>query len=550
LKVGLLMGSYWIPAWQYLMAEKIIHCGFAAIEFIVVKDGKKASFPKFDPFLKKPQYFLYRWYSKLDELLFRQNPDAFEIKDARNILTGIPEINFVPESPVPGNSTGDTLLEKIKRIPLDVLIDLGFGDLDREILKLPRFGVWSYHHGDDWTSEEGPVGFWEVFEDNPVTGSMLKMASGESGDEIPIYRSYSYTDWLSVIRNNNKLFFKSASFVPRKLKEYHVFGEEAFLKDKEKKDLEFNDKPFRGWPTNGQMLIHLFKLLKKFLRKKIPLLFCMEQWQLMFRFGKGISRSFHQFKPLAPPPEKFWADPHILFKDGQYYIVFEELDYETNKGYISVIPIDAKGNGPPPTKIIEEPHHLSYPFPFEWKGEYYIVPESSQNQSIDVYKCVEFPYQWEFHKRIFNNITAADNTLAFLNGKWWLFTNVCENPGCDTSEELFLFFADDPLSTEWQAHPLNPIVSDSRRARPAGRILEYGGSIYRPAQNTGGPWGLGISLNKIIKLSETEYQEIEVGVYKPFWDKRRLRIHTLAYDRGLTVIDALTLRPKFPFWNK
>ena len=46
----------------------------------------------------------------------------------------------------------------------------------------------------------------------------------------------------------------------------------------------------------------------------------------------------------------------------------------------------------------------------------------------------------------------------------------------------FLFYSDDPTSTEWNPHPKNPIISDVRNARPGGHIFEYKNKILRPAQ--------------------------------------------------------------------
>ena len=40
-------------------------------------------------------------------------------------------------------------------------------------------GVWSYHHGDNRVNRGGPAGFWEVFEQWDVTGSILQVLSEE-----------------------------------------------------------------------------------------------------------------------------------------------------------------------------------------------------------------------------------------------------------------------------------------------------------------------------------------------------------------------------------
>ena len=113
------------------------------------------------------------------------------------------------------------------------------------------------------------------------------------------------------------------------------------------------------------------------------------------------------------------------------------------------------------------------------------------------------------------------------------------------NRKLRRLYSDDPLSENWNPHPLNPVVSDVREARSAGRIFEYEGNIYRPSQNCGGRYGRGLNLSKILKLSETEFEETVIGAYEPHWDKDLLGVHHISYDRGLTLIDVRSRRSRF-----
>ena len=70
----------------------------------------------------------------------------------------------------------------------------------------------------------------------------------------------------------------------------------------------------------------------------------------------------------------------------------EELLYKTNKGHISVIEIDDKGNFNKPIKIIDKKYHLSYPHVFKNEKDYFLIPDTVSNKTIELYKCVEFPY--------------------------------------------------------------------------------------------------------------------------------------------------------------
>ena len=143
-----------------------------------------------------------------------------------------------------------------------------------------------------------------------------------------------------------------------------------------------------------------------------------------------------------------------------------------------------------------------------------------------------------------NNINAVDPTLFFYNNKYWLFVNVRENEGASEWDELFLYYADDFMSDSWTSHPQNPIVSDVKKARPAGRIFKKNDQYYRPSQNCSGHYGRGMTINRITVLNENEYKEEVVQFIFPRWDKKLISTHTLSFEKNLTVIDGMYLRKK------
>ena len=142
------------------------------------------------------------------------------------------------------------------------------------------------------------------------------------------------------------------------------------------------------------------------------------------------------------------------------------------------------------------------------------------------------------------DISAVDATLFQHQDKWWLFVNIAENEGASLCDELFLFHSESPLSSEWIPHPRNPLISDIKKSRPAGRIFERNGRIYRPSQIDSPHYGYGTNLNEIIRLTETEYEEKPVASIEPKWDKNITGAHTFNYGHGLTLIDARLRRRK------
>ena len=52
---------------------------------------------------------------------------------------------------------------------------------------------------------------------------------------------------------------------------------------------------------------------------------------------------------------------------------------------------------------------------------------------------------------------------------------------------------------------MNPVISDVKGARSAGKIFERNGILYRPSQCCMPWYGYGIKLNEIVVLTENDY---------------------------------------------
>jgi hypothetical protein len=143
------------------------------------------------------------------------------------------------------------------------------------------------------------------------------------------------------------------------------------------------------------------------------------------------------------------------------------------------------------------------------------------------------------------NVKAVDTTLVYDQGKWWLFAAIAEQEAAAPQVELFLFYSEELFTDQWRAHPMNPIVSDVKRARAAGSIFEKNRKLFRPSQYCSSTYGYGFDLNEIVILSETEYFERTVSSVRPEPAKGIHATHTYSTRENLTMIDALTRRFKW-----
>ncbi|MCJ7434931.1 MAG: hypothetical protein MUO77_15725, partial [Anaerolineales bacterium] len=249
--------------------------------------------------------------------------------------------------------------------------------------------------------------------------------------------------------------------------------------------------------------------------KKIRSLFILDQWIILIAPSAGYkSLSWSDFKPIVPPLDRFWADPFVWMHKNRHYIFIEEVLYSTHRGRIVCLTLDKEMNIQSNQIVLERPYHISYPFLFEYEGQLYMIPETKENNGIELYCCTKFPDQWEFVKTLIDNIHARDATLLEASGKWWLFTNIQET-GSLSWDNVHLYYADHPLSDQWTPHPCNPIIKDIRSARPAGRIFSDNNKLIRPSQDCSVRYGYAISFNQIITLTETDYAETCEQTFKP-----------------------------------
>jgi len=304
-----------------------------------------------------------------------------------------------------------------------------------------------------------------------------------------------------------------------------------------------------------------FARLFRRLDKAITSFFFLDQWVILTAEGaKYDSLQWPMFHSLIPKKDRYWADPFVVHKAGDYYIFMEEKTYappvlrtpspntlnlgRVGVGRIACLALDKEHNLKSHQVVLERPYHLSYPFIFERRGETYMLPETAQNRTLEVYRCVRFPDQWELTKTLMTGIYAVDATLLEYENKWWLFANVKEESG-SSLDALHLFFSDDPLSDRWTPHPHNPIVHDIHSARPAGHIFRQGEKLIRPSQDNSRRYGYAIKFNRIVKLNETDYEEINESSFEPLPRTKILATHTFNQTKDLTVMDAVIRRWKF-----
>jgi hypothetical protein len=548
LRIGILLDSIVTDAWIGETIRLMSNSSDQSIEVVIAPKPSDINTTSQKKFFSGFSSLCYRLYTIIDRRIYSSVPDAFAKVDISGLIKNIHRIEVEPVHEIGSERFSNVDITRIQSYSLDIIIKLGFKKLSGQILThASKFGVWGFENCDQSHGNRKLGNFRDVLERRGVTLSELKKISDDHSDLI-LYRSYSMTNHTSVNRNYNEVCWKSITFLPRVLHDLATHGDFQFFESIKNKYAQSTDRDSQHafMPSNIRVINRIARFWTSKVIQKIHKLFTFEQWTILFNFyPQALSFNVKEFHEIRPPKDRFWADPHIIFHDDQYYVFIEELIYKHRRAHLSVITIDKNGNHGKPKIVLQKPYHLSYPFVFKHGPDYFMIPETGEHRTIELYRCIHFPDKWEFVMNLKDNIEAVDTTLLFRNDRWWMFVNMREHPGMSFSDELFLFSSTDLFSTSWKPHPKNPIVSDVRHARPAGKIFEHDNALYRPGQDCSVRYGHRIQIHQILKLNESDYEEKVVRIIEPDSKRNLLGVHTLASQDGITIVDGEFRRNKY-----
>jgi hypothetical protein len=514
LRVGLFADAPLQPRWVIDAFARVAASEFATVAALaIVGGGKRVPWP-------------VGAYARLDRRVFGAEPN-----EALALAQHVPHERFVPA------------LSEADLAALDLDVAFAIGDSDhRALAAVARYGMWRFCFGANHADPAALAGFGEVARGEPLSASGLEVCLPGEAPRLA-YRSWSRTFPHSVARNRAQLLPKTGEFIYRALRELHRSGP-GWLEQCPGDEAAAHA---RAAPTNSRLLLDLGRIGVRILKRARVRALYTEQWFFAFRYGMaqghGVPADLAGFTPLVPPKDRDWADPFALERNGRHYVFFEELPYASGKAHISMIEIGPNGRRSPPVRVLERDYHLSYPFLLEHDGALYMIPESAQNRSVELYRCIDFPSRWRLERVLLEGVRCVDATLHRAGDRWWMFANAAVGESDYFDDELHLFHAEH-LTGDWKPHPRNPVKSDPRGARPAGRLYHHGNVLYRPAQICVPRYGAGLSINRVQRLTRQEYAEQQVQCILPAEKDGILGLHTVNRAGALTVVDAFTRRAR------
>lgn len=231
------------------------------------------------------------------------------------------------------------------------------------------------------------------------------------------------------------------------------------------------------------------------------------------------------------PTADYSADPFVLAKDNNVYVYYEYLNFLQGKGKIYFIKNFQFANKKQVSGLPNSNVHLSYPYIFKDEGQHYCIPESADENEVALYRFNPGNYQKLCKQRVLISGNAfVDTSMIKFDNYYWLFTSIRKNP-----QQLLIYYAQ-TLLDEFKPHKLNPLITSNSNFRNAGAMFIYNKELYRPTQNLEVRYGGSIMINKILKLSQTEFIDqplFEIMPQEPYV----YGIHNISFTNDLIVID-------------
>ncbi len=554
IRIGILIDDTRLPKFRAEILRELEAAPWCEIALFVKKQKS------YDPHAKQSRYRLYHLLQRFDAKLFGRSTPYLREEPIDEAIAKTKLLEIVTEESDFFDRASESAVRKIAAEGLDLLLNFGFKHPRGEILKAAKYGLWEYRHPCH------PAAFWEVVQALPCTEVTLERV-GEglhAGSVLGRYRTVTHPK--SIRKNYEQIMWRSHMLVVHAVRDLAREAEAFFVRKKPvtgfydkahvreripKKALDlqfrFSDDVGKGAPTNMQALHASLSLLGRYAKFTARRFFKMDRWIILFaKNGENgkCEADLSRYKRLPlPSDDHFQADPFVIDEGEKSYLFYEELDYKTLRGYLLVSEWDeAAQSFVNPQEILREPYHLSYPNVFNVDGTWYMIPETHENGTVDLYEVEAFPTKWKKVRTMLSGIKAVDATLLQKGGKWWMFVSIADKEGFSLNDELHLFYCDDFRTDEWTPHPANPVVTDVTCARPAGSLLEVDGRLIRPAQNCSGVYGRGLVMNEVTKLTEKEYEERVLQQIRADFADDLVAVHTFNRSKRFSVIDAIKSR--------
>ncbi len=533
LRIGILLDSPNVPELFLNILEDIRQASFAQIELIV--DLKRCSRARRDS-------LLFRLYDRWDGSRADRAGDPFELVDIPKDLAGVERVEAELSDE---GELSPAAVEVISSKRLDMLLSMATHPLRGGLLESARYGVWAYQFGDGERYDGSLPYFWEVRDGNSLCGVRLCVLSdGPGGSRVlreGLFSSHSAEN-ISWRANRLRPGWASTSFVIQKLFEIH--SSDRWAAD----SISSTCLPSRSeTPSNSDMVRWLAPKIAGKAVRRLMRGARTEHWRMAVRVGaqrlwtneRGADTTGFQWIPSAPG--HLYADPFLLQRQGRTWLFYEHYRYAEQRAVIDCAEVLPDGQLAEARQVLQQNYHLSFPHVFEHEGDVFMIPETGGNRTVQLYRAVNFPYEWKLEKVLLQGHWVVDTAVWHDGRLWWFFATMKEPRGEGT---MLILFSATHLTGEWRYHPANPICTDVRSIRGAGAVFLQNGKLLRPSQDCGVRYGHRLNFHEITALTPEEYREEPAFVFDPTNWAGLVGVHTYNQCPGVEVVDGCVLATK------
>lgn len=116
------------------------------------------------------------------------------------------------------------------------------------------------------------------------------------------------------------------------------------------------------------------------------------------------------YRAKYPSALQWYADPFVCGDGDREYVFVELMNHYNVYGQIAVAPIE-HGEVGKFRIVIDEDFHMSFPNVFQWKGTWYMIPETFMCGQVRLYRAEEFPYRWVLDSVLLKDVELVDHAL-------------------------------------------------------------------------------------------------------------------------------------------
>ena len=539
LKIGILTGKFNdLSNWQLRIIQAILNDPTLELAAIIHQDGDRKGLDNGSPRRAFSKLglgrFLFALQLYMERKIFFKEVYCIDKKSLIHKMEQLPKMLVGQSSKTSDDALGLETIEQLQQHDFDLLINLGSHNIPLELIKVSKYGIWDFLHTDFSSTQQGPVGFSEVLQKKPSIGFTLIKRTGDVQVEL-IDHAFFNRGW-SMVESATIAQEGGVSVLLKNLKKLQA-GHEFELNSQ-----NFPRYEYPGFLNVLKYTVQFYQQVWSKIDQKLAYTFWgrrHECWSIFIGRGSFLESSRTGMQPLKMSKDEFWADPFLFKHQGADYVFFENYSFKTKRGKISCGRVKNQELFDI-VDVLDFDYHLSYPFIFEENGAIFLMPETSENKRLEIYKAVDFPMKWELYTTAFEGEMVAD--AFFYNDEQhqkWLFVNKQAAETSQMNSELFIYKTDSIKLENLQPHAQNPVIIDARVARNGGSIFTHKNGLFRPSQrNTDGIYGRALNINRINTLTLDDYEEENIRISEPDFDKNLMATHHLHQIEDLFVFDA------------